>query len=249
MQCQLIQTFIKLPGILGFSLMPPDQEKSSKNIYSVGFTQGRSPDQHPTLVHGVQQIIQTTPASLEHCTFQFSSHHIEIHKVENGAILLIFGQGEFADQHFKAISELIQFIKADYQALVDSIRAINTAHDQGYAPKGTDEQLPTVHIDDLLEAINSVSHITRRYLGSRFVTDYWQASQQQALAWMQHCQIEADGTLNVADGLPELTPEQLAELRGCMQQFHQQCTRFIRDYDTLVAKSLPQHHWQLLFGE
>ncbi len=248
MQCQLIQNFINLPGIIGFSLTSSNQDKSPARIYSAGFTQGRRPEQSPLLMQGIQQIIQTTPASLEYCTFQFGLYQVELHKVENGAILLIMSQGKLSDQHSKAVKELMHFIKADYTTLVASLQTINTDDRQGASNQST-EQVPIIPMDDLLVAMNQASQVARRYLGPRLVAEHWRASQSPTLTWMKQFEIAADGTLSIAENTPALTPEQLTEVQFWMQRFRQRCTRFIRDYDTLVAQSLPKHHWQLLFGD
>lgn len=248
MQWQLIQNFIELPGIIGFSLMSPsNQNISAESIDSVGFISRQRPEKSPILVQGIQQIIQTTPASLENCAFQFGLYQVELHKVENGVILLIVSEGQLSHKHAKAVSELLHFIKADYAALIESIRAIN-AHEYPKQLSKTIDQFPIIHVDDLLEAMNSVSHVASRYLGPRLVADHWRDSRVKDLKWMKQFQIAADGTVSTVENIPELTPEQLAELRFWIQRFHQRCTRFIRDYDALVEESLSQHHWHLLFG-
>ncbi|MEM6253669.1 MAG: hypothetical protein AAF821_12185 [Cyanobacteria bacterium P01_D01_bin.156] len=249
MQHQLIQKFIQLPNIVGFSLIPLGQTISSDDIYSVGFKDGNCPKQHPLLVQGIQQILHTTPDSLEHCNFHFGDeHHIDLHKVENQAILLVVSKGQTSHEYLKAISELIHFIKADYTTLVESINATN-ADESSEDISAVTHTLLTTRLDDLLEAMNSISQITSRYLGARLVADHWRNTQLEDLIWMQQFQISADGTLSISGRLPELTPEQLTAIRLWTKRFHQRCHRFIRDYDTLVEQSLPRHHWQLLFGE
>ena len=124
MQYQLIQNFLQLPGIIGFSLIPLDQDDSLGQAYSVGFPAGNAPEQQSLLLKGIQQIISTTPASLEFCLFQLGPHQLELHKVESGAVLLVLSEGPLPSDYPKAVSELVQFIKADYSALVESIRGI-----------------------------------------------------------------------------------------------------------------------------
>ena len=127
MQCQLLQNFLNLPGIIGFSLMPLAQEEASGHAYSVGFPQGNGPSQQPLLVQGIQQIIGTTPASLEFCTFQFGPYQVDLYKVEHSSVLLVCSEGSLSSQHARAIRELMQFIKADYSALVESMQVISAA--------------------------------------------------------------------------------------------------------------------------
>ncbi len=245
MQCQLIQNFLRLPGIIGFSLMP--LEDSSSHAYSLGFAQGTSPDQHPTLLQGIQQIIKTTPASLEFCAFQFGPYQVELHKVENGAVLVVFSEGTLPSQYSKSISELMQFIKADYSALVESIRSMGTENLVHESTLSTERQ--TARLDDVVAAMNSLSQITSRYLGTQLVANHWRAYQSQGMAWIDKFRISGDGTISVTDMDQQLSPEQLAEIRLWTQRFHQRCTRIIRDYDVLVEQTLPEQHWQLLFGE
>ncbi len=243
MQCQLIQNFLNLPGIVGFSLMLLD---GSSHAHSVGFTQGNGLEQHPMLLKGIQQIIKTTPTSLEFCAFQFGAYQVELHKVENGAVLIVFSKGALSSQYSKSVSELMQFVKADYSALVESIHSIgseNVAHE----PVGATE-LQAASVDDVVAAMNSLSQITSRYLGTQLVANHWRTYQSQDMAWITKFCISMDGTVSVKDIDQQLSSDQLAEIRLWSKRFHQRCTRIIRDYDVLVEQTLPEQHWQLLFG-
>ena len=244
MQFQLIQNFLDLPGIIGFSLVPLND--TSNHAYSVGFPQGNGPDNNPLLLQGIQQIIKTTPTSLEFCAFQFGSYQVELHKVESGAVLLIFSEGALSSQYSKSVSELMQFIKADYLALVESIQSI---HAENVIPATTfSAQRQTASVDDVLAAMNSLSQVTSRYLGTQLVANHWRTYQSQDMLWLKKFYIAVDGTISVKDVDPKLSPEQLTEIRLWTQRFHQRCTRIIRDYDVLVEQTLPKEHWQLLFG-
>ena len=247
MQCQLIQNFLNLPGILGFSLIPLDDLPAQ--AHSVGFPNNHGPEQHPLLLQGLQQILKTTPASLEFCAFQFESYQVELHKVESEAVLLIFSEGVLPNQYSKSISELMQFIKADYPALVDSIRIMRSETVTQVLPQPT--QLPTANtanIDDVLAAMNSLSQITSRYLGPQLVANHWRTYQSRGTAWLDMFSVSGDSTISVTGVEPQLSSEQLTEIRLWTQQFHRRCTRIIRDYDALVEQTLPEQHWKLLFG-
>lgn len=247
MQCQLIQNFLSLPGIIGFSLMSLSQTPSSEHVYSVGFAYGHGLDQQPLLAQGIQQILRTTPTSLEFCAFQFGSYQVELHKAENGVILLVVSEGQCSGQHSKAVSELMQFIKADYPALIESMQTIRT-EDRGRDVAISPLHQQTANLEDVVAAMNSLSQVTSRYLGSQIVANHWRTYQLRDIAWLDNFCITADGSITVMDINPELSPEQLAEIRLWTQRFHQRCTRIIRDYDVLVEQSLPAQHWQLLFG-
>lgn len=248
MQYQLIQNFLSLPGIIGFSLMSLDQDNpSEQRVYSVGFPHGQGLDQRPLLVQGIQQIIGTTPPSLEFCAFQFSSYQVELHKAEHAAILLVVSEGQLSSQYAKAVSELMQFIKADYAALIESIEALRE-QDQDRDVVIPTAPLTTANLNEVVAAMNSLSQVTSRYLGSQLVANHWRTYQLEDIAWLEKFHIAADGTISVVDTDPELSAAQLAEIRLWTQRFHQRCTRIIRDYDTLVEQTLPMQYWQLLFG-
>lgn len=245
MQRQLIQNFLNLPGVLGFSLIPLPPEEFLGDVYSIGFTHGDGPDDYPLLVEGMQEIIATTPAFLEFCEFQFEPYLVEVHKVDGEAVLLILREGERSDQYSKAVSELMQFIKADYPALVDSIQALKLAGEE--RPLTPASQLLTANLQDVVAAINSLSEVAARYLGTQLVANHWRTLQESD--WLTMFAVDNNGTITVADGPQRLSPEQLADVRVWTQRFHQRCTRIIRDYDVLVEQALPQSHWQLLFGD
>lgn len=245
MQCQLIQNFLNMPGVLGFSLMPLSQENALGKAYSLGFFQGYGPDQQPMLVQGIQQIIETTPGILEFCEFQFGPYQVELHKIENEAVLLVLSEGPLSSQYSKAVSELMQFIKADYAALVESIQALKS--DDGEPALITMAQLSTANLADVVAAMNGLSEVAIRYLGTQLVANHWRTLQD--VASLSKFSIGDDGTISVANMDRQLSPDQLAEVRLWSQRFHQRCTRIIRDYDELVDQTLDQQHRQLLFGE
>lgn len=224
--------------------MPLDEP--SGHAYSVGFPQGNGPDQQPLLLQGIQQIIKTTPTSLEFCVFQFDSYQVDLHKVEGGAVLLVFSEGLLSSQYSKSVSELMQFIKADYSALVESIRSIGV-EDGAHASKFS-TSIQTASLADVVAAMNSLSQVTSRYLGPQLVANHWRTHQSQHTRWLDKFRISVDGTISVMEMDQQLSPEQLTDIRLWTQQFHQRCTRIIRDYDVLVEQTLPEQHWQLLFG-
>ena len=246
MQCQLLQNFLNLPGIIGFSLMPLAQEEASGHAYSVGFPQGNGPSQQPSLVQGIQQIIGTTPASLEFCTFQFGPYQVDLYKVEHSSVLLVCSEGSLSSQHARAIRELMQFIKADYSALVESMQVISAAGiDHRPVPTAPHQ---SVSVEDVVAAMNSLSQATSRYLGVQVVVNHWRIPELQDMAWLDKFSISANGTVSFTDMDQQLSPEQLADIRLWVQQFQQRCTRIIRDYALLIEPSLSKHHWQLLFA-
>ena len=245
MQRQLIQNFLSLPGVIGVSLMPLGPKNSLGQAYSLGFPNGNGPDQPPLLVEGIQQIIKTTPAFLEFCEFQLGPYQVELHKVDSDAAVLILREGNQSSQYSKAVSELMQFIKADYTALVESIQSLGT--------KDRDSQLTasaqqaTAPLGDVVAAMNSLSQVTIRYLGTQLVANHWRSVQDTD--GLKAFSVDSDGIITVTSGQQRVSPEQLADIRLWTQRFHQRCTRIIRDYDVLVKQALPPHHWQLLFGE
>ena len=181
MQRQLVQNFLKLPGIIGFSLMSLGSEATPEQVYSAGFPQGLGLEQQPVLARGIQQIIQTTPPFLEFCTFQFGLYQIELYKVEQETLLIVVSQGQLASQYSKAVSELVQFIKADSSALVDSIRAITTAREQ--QAKAPLVQPQTARLKDVVEAMNSLNQVSGRYLGPQLVANHWR--ELQNITWLE----------------------------------------------------------------
>lgn len=253
MQCQLIQNFLNLPGIIGLSLTSLIQDEASKCFHSAGFINGHEPDGQPVFVHHIQQILKTTPVSLEFCAFQFGLYQVELHKVDNGAILLIVSEGKLSSQHSKSVSELMQFIKADYSALVEGIQSVNTNNRVWEVATTSVTVLETANVADVVAAMNSLSQITSRYLGPQLVANHWHSSQSQDKSelgkfYLDQFHITANGTVSVIDIDSELSPEQLVEIRLWMHRFHQRCTHIIRDYDALVEQALPARYWQLLFG-
>lgn len=239
-----------MPGVIGLSLMTLDLETGLGDANTIGFPLGNGPSQQSFLVRGIQQILATTPAFLEFCEFQFGPYQVELHKVETDAVLLVLSEGQPSTQHSKAVSELLQFIKADYAALVDSIQTLK-ADDNAYQSMSLDPVITTdpgvtADLTEVVAAMNSLSQMTIRYLGTPLVANHWRTLQEPQLSKFS---IGNDGKISAAGAESQLSPEQLSAIRHWALRFHQRCTRIIRDYDGLVEQALPEHERWLLFGE
>lgn len=108
-----------------------------------------------------------------------------------------------------------------------------------------------VDLKDVLAAINVLSQLTAKYLGTLMVANYWKATRPTE-AWLSHFQVERSGQLTFAvqapsERLPLLTPEQHQCLQAWVAAFIEQCSKVMRNFTKLVQESLNERQRTLLF--
>lgn len=107
------------------------------------------------------------------------------------------------------------------------------------------------NVKDVLAAINALSQLTSRYLGTMVVANYWKST-RPAADWLNHFQIERSGQMTFvvqipSERLPTLTSEQLQSLQAWVAAFVTRCSKIIRDFAKIVQQSLNEHYLALLF--
>lgn len=109
----------------------------------------------------------------------------------------------------------------------------------------------SVNLKDVLAAINALSQLTAKYLGTLMVANYWKAT-RPAEAWLNHFQVERSAQLTFtvqtpSERLPRLTPEQHQCLQSWVAAFVEQCSKVMRNFTKLVQEALDEQHRALLF--
>lgn len=238
----LIQDFVKLPGIIGLSLM----ENGESLGHSIGLTAARDPTQQPKLARSIQKILATAPAMLNFFTFQFAGdQQVAIYWVAAGRALIILRQGAATQAQIRAVNQLLQFIKADYRALISTDNPPNDTQTL------TDATGEGVNAQEILQAMNILTRQASYFLGPSLVAAHLKADQPANTVWLNRFHIESNGTISLAPHLAppdwRLTAGQLQIIRQWMQNFCQRCTKIVRDYLLIIQQALSKQQWQLLF--
>lgn len=80
--------------------------------YFCGVDQTLNFQQKEALAQGIQQVIDTTPASFKFFEFQFSGHQVYIYKLNHGIILLVLAASTLA---YETYAETVGRLKAELQ--------------------------------------------------------------------------------------------------------------------------------------
>ncbi|MEL6327563.1 MAG: hypothetical protein AAFQ61_11770 [Cyanobacteria bacterium J06626_23] len=115
MKSQLIEDFLNLPGIDGIALID-----GHSRAYVHGLPMGAEAAQQQ-LTEGIQQILETTPSTLESFAFYFERQHVFLHKVDRGMALLVMAQPLVSDAYGKLIAQITRFMRTDFDAVVAAL--------------------------------------------------------------------------------------------------------------------------------
>ena len=251
MKRQVVQDFLNLPGIVGIALI---DERS--HAHFLGIDQILNVQQKEILAQGIQQVVATTPAGLEFFSFQFVTHRIYIHKLEQAMILMVLTHPHLPQQDYQStltpLKQLLQTDEVDgaeaFSELVENI-ALDTELDPPAPPPVTlppvesplsaeTEELPCYA--DVIDALNQLSIFTSHYLGKTMVSNTLKSSCPD-IEWMQQFQVDRGGQIQWAPvlGKPkteQLNLEQHQWIQSWASQFVKKCSRIILNYTLLLKR-------------
>lgn len=118
MKSQLIEDFLNLPGIEGIALID-----GQSRAYVYGLPTGQNVAQQQ-LTEGIQQILETTPDTLDSFTFCFQQQQIFLHKVDRGMALLVLATSEVSDNYGKLIAQLTRFMRTDFETVAATLLSV-----------------------------------------------------------------------------------------------------------------------------
>lgn len=97
-----------------------------------------------------------------------------------------------------------------------------------------------VTLKEILEALNQLSRLTTRYLGTTIVANYWKSS-RPPVEWLANFEVDRSGTISFAGPMTPgksmvLSSAQHQLLRDWVAAFVQRCSRVIRDFSKIIRK-------------
>ncbi|MEO1592426.1 MAG: hypothetical protein AAFU71_14215 [Cyanobacteria bacterium J06632_22] len=118
MKSQLIEDFLNLPGIEGIALID-----GLARAYVHGLPTHNAAAQQQ-LTEGIQQILETTPETLESFTFCFQQQLVCLHKVDRGMALMVMAKPNLSETYSKLIAQLTRFMRTDFDAVANALIAV-----------------------------------------------------------------------------------------------------------------------------
>lgn len=262
MNRQVIEYFLELPGIAGVALMDGHSQP-----YFCGVEQVLNYQQKEALTQGIQQVINTTPASFDCFDFRFSQQEAHIYKLVNDIILLVITTTSLDTATYQdVVVELKQTIQADPHNAVATFRLLasgKTFHHPGdqepdlpsVAESTEIESSPPATQEDcnwrqLITTLNTLTDATAQYLGKIVVANAWRSTRPEDEV-LEHLQLDRNGHFTSSAATTEsggpASLEEQTMLSNWVQQFTGRCSMIIRDYaDIVLMQALDEQQRSLL---
>ncbi|MGF1497686.1 MAG: hypothetical protein ACFB8W_12810 [Elainellaceae cyanobacterium] len=142
MKREVVQDFLNLPGIAGVALID-----GRSRPYFYGIDQILNFQQKQALAQGIQQVIETTPATFQCFEFQFSGHRVYIYKLDHGIILLVLTNNELIyPAYAEVMARLTQELQDDITNAIANFRlsaGTVTLNNQNFWKRSTESPAAT----------------------------------------------------------------------------------------------------------
>ena len=111
-------------------------------------------------------------------------------------------------------------------------KAIDNSTKQVSAKTDTQEY----KLDELLSALNKLSHFTTQYLGKVVVTNYWKSSRPDS-AWLKEFEVDRNGQItHPKQSAIACNPEQIQQLQEWVATYIKRCKQVIRNFDQMLEQ-------------
>ncbi|MEM0979838.1 MAG: hypothetical protein AAGH78_06145 [Cyanobacteria bacterium P01_H01_bin.58] len=262
MNRQVIEYFLELPGIAGVALMDGHSQP-----YFCGVEQALNYQQKEALTQGIQQVINTTPASFDCFDFRFSQQEAHIYKLIDDIILLVITTTSLDTATYQdGVTELKQTIQADPHNAVATFRLLASGktfnhsanHEAGSPPIAESTELAsplppakdTYHWGQVVMTLNTLTDATAQYLGKIVVANAWRSTRPEDKV-LEHLQLDRNGHFTssaaTTEGDGPVSLEDQTMLSNWVQQFIRRCSMILRDYaDIVLMQALDEQQRSLL---
>jgi hypothetical protein len=249
MKRQVIQNFLNLPGISGVALID-----GRNRPFFFGSSIRLNSHQQDVLAQGIQQVVDTTPATFNTFSFRFTHQGVHIYKLDQGVILLVLTDVSQPMQVYRsAVKHLIATLMEEPHNVVPTFRLVagcvtlNGQPSPHGSPDGSLGPIPSTGVSDqgnlvitsqeVVAALNHLSDGAAQYLGKVIVANTWKQA-RPAQPWLEQFHIQPNGSFSV-DGAPPgaLTPEQQQWIQDWVAAFVKRGSRTIRNFQSLVSET------------
>ncbi len=91
-------------------------------------------------------------------------------------------------------------------------------------------------LDELLSALNKLSHFTTQYLGKVVVTNYWKSSRPDS-TWLKEFEVDRNGQIShPKQNAIACTTEQIDQIHEWVQAYIKRCKQVIRNFDQMLEQ-------------
>jgi hypothetical protein len=91
-------------------------------------------------------------------------------------------------------------------------------------------------LDELLAALNKLSHFTTQYLGKVVVTNYWKSSRPTS-TWLSEFEVDRSGQIShPKQAAISCDPEQIQQIQSWVVAYIKRCKQVIRNFDQMLEQ-------------
>jgi len=91
-------------------------------------------------------------------------------------------------------------------------------------------------LDELLSALNKLSHFTTQYLGKVVVTNYWKSTRPTS-SWLTEFEVDRSGQIShPKQAAIACTPEQVQQIQAWVSAYIKRCKQVIRNFDQMLEQ-------------
>ena len=103
-------------------------------------------------------------------------------------------------------------------------------------------------LEELLDALNKLSHFTTQYLGKVVVTNYWKSTRPDS-SWLKEFEVDRNGQISHPQQKTLVcNPDQVRQMREWVATYVKRCKQVIRNFDQMFTDDcLSAHQKQILF--
>lgn len=262
---EIIRDFLTVPGIAGIALI---DGYPTPRLYSAD--PNLEIHQPKVFLANVTQILRTLNPQIKQLDYFFGTYRLYIRRMGLGFTVAVLTHRDVkwrnSSEDLRPFCQAVQsHLKASIVLLEDWASARNNNPLDGSSQKKPDldavatelpapspPRLPVATptlplLQDYLNASNHLSTIAAQYLGSTIIGTQVKRSRPQGEI-LSMITIAAKGQL-ISEVDRVLSPEELQALRQWTQDFRGQCSKIIRDFDTIAqAAGLTKEEVALLTG-
>jgi hypothetical protein len=266
---EIIRDFLTVPGIAGIALI---DGHPTPRLYSAD--PNLEIHQPKVFLANVTQILRTLTPQVQQLDCFFGTYRLYIRRMGLGFTVAVLTHRDVkwrnSSEDIKPFCQAVQsHLKASIPLLEDWASARNhhqldsssqkephwdTVSTEVLAPSPPSLPVATTSLpllQDYLNAANHLSSIASQYLGSTIIGSQVKRSRPQGEI-LSMITVIAKGQLiisEVSEADRVLSPEELQALRQWTQDFRGQCSRIIRDFDTIAQTAgLTKEEMALLTG-
>jgi hypothetical protein len=233
---EIIQDFLTVPGIAGIAMM---DGSTIPRLYSADPT---LQIQHPkTFLASVTPILRTLASEVQQLEFFFGTYRLYVNRLGYGFTVAVLTH-QSIDWHNNSqnLQTFCETVQANLKISIPILETWASARNNLLPPHS-----PTPDLQTYLNAFNHLTQIAAQTLGNTIITSQLNRSRPGSLT----IAIDIAKTQLTAPNQP-LNPNQLKVLHQWTQDFRNQCSKIIRDFDTTARQAgLTSEEATLLFGE